>query len=59
MRSRRGRKADERIDSPRRFRCNSGHGGSAIPPRGDMPKYRVPFLLRGRIHVILYIDISR
>ena len=33
--------------------------GVCDPPRGDMPKYRVPFLLRGRSHVILHHDISR
>src|SRR3981081_2096213 len=34
-------------------------GVSAIPPRGVMPKYRVPYLSRGRNHVILHIDIFR
>ena len=38
---------------------NTAHGGFAISPRGDMPKYRVPFSLRGRSHVILHHDISR
>jgi len=31
-------KADPRIDRPRGFRCNGALGGSAIPPRGDMPQ---------------------
>ena len=49
----------KRIDSRRRFRCNAVHGDYAISPRGDMPKYRVPYLLRGRIHVISHNDIPR
>jgi hypothetical protein len=52
-----GWRIDKHIDSRRQSRCNSSHGGSAIPPRGDMPKYRVPFLSRGRNHVIPNPDI--
>ena len=48
----------EPVDRRSRARVASGHGGFAIPPRGDMPKYRVPFS-RGRSHVILHHDISR
>jgi hypothetical protein len=51
------RKAAGRIDSPRRFAYLAIHGDVAISPRGVMPKYRVPYLSRGRIHVILHNDI--
>ena len=42
----------EPVDSANRKRLIQGMGARAIPPRGDMPKYRVPSVLRGRNHVI-------
>src|SRR5882724_12833750 len=47
MRSRRGCKADERIDSPRRFRCNAAMGVLRSPHEATCPSIASRFFCEG------------